>query len=144
MLSPRMAASMSSTTVDSETMVSGTTLTTGIPLLEAADMASSKKYLKANVTVGVFFPSTKIESYTRYLVQAPQSPTAATTASTPFIQSSNLDRLSGSSEETENDRALNQLVSIEEGSPRGFIYGLDGIKFSDKYRGCLRYAFSQR
>src|ERR1035437_1307496 len=51
-------------------------------------------------------------SYTRYLVHPPQSPTAATTASTDFIQSSNSGNLSISNSEAEKVFPLYQLNSI--------------------------------
>src|SRR5512137_2269870 len=58
--------------------------TPGIPLTDADDVASMKKPLLHSPTAGLFISSMEIASYTRYLVQPPQSPTAATTASTPL------------------------------------------------------------
>src|SRR4030042_166068 len=49
-------------------------------------------------------------SYTRYLVHAPQSPTAAITASTSLIHLLNSASLSFSRDDTENDRAKNLLI----------------------------------
>ena len=62
----------------------------GIPLTDADVLASSRKPFSIIPAAGLFLSSMATTSYARYLVQPPQSPTAATTASTPFSQSSNL------------------------------------------------------
>jgi hypothetical protein len=61
-------------TLDSQGTAVGTALITGIPLPDAADAASLAKPLLTSVTVGLFLSSVEIASYTRYLVQEPQSP----------------------------------------------------------------------
>ena len=48
-----IAGSISSMTLHSETIFSGTVLITGMPLLEAADMASLVKCSKTKVAVGL-------------------------------------------------------------------------------------------
>ena len=82
-------ASISSIMLASQGMVVEMNLSPGIPLPREADSASPTKPLLTSVTVGFFLSSITIESYTRYLVQEPQSPKAAMTASTPLSQSSN-------------------------------------------------------
>ena len=65
----------------------GTILIPGIPLPDDAAPASMAKLSLHNITAGVLFSSVKIASYTRYLVQDPQSPTANMAASTSLIHS---------------------------------------------------------
>ena len=62
----------------------------GIPLLDAADLMSARKFLSQRATVGVFLSSIEITSYARYLVHDPQSPIAAITVSTPLSHSSKI------------------------------------------------------
>jgi len=67
-------ASISSSTLDSQGTGVGIILKTGMPLPEAADRASVAKPWFTRATAGLFLTSQDIASYTRYLVQEPQSP----------------------------------------------------------------------